>query len=220
MEPIERVTGVAAPLLVDDVNTDQIAPTSAHVGLHPDYAAMLFANWRASAGNAGDPFVLDRPEFAECAILVVGHNFGCGSSRESAVWAMTARGIRCIVARSFSDIYRENCLRNVVVPVVLAESEGPAFEAAVVGDAGADSFDVDLRTQRITCPDGRAFEFELQPAERKALMSGSDDIALTLEQLASIEAWERRMRARHRWLQAAPTPVPNQPATGGETRWT
>ena len=133
MQPFSRHTAVAAPLIRDDINTDQIAPVQMARGLKPDYREILFL--RARRGPDGSPnpdFVLNKPQFQNPAILVTGNNFGCGSSREAAVWSMLATGIRCIVARNFADIYRENCLQNGVLPVTLSADDFGRFEAAVL----------------------------------------------------------------------------------------
>src|SRR5277367_4571807 len=139
MEPFTTLTGVAVPLLADDINTDQITPV--HRDLHPDYGKLLFQRKRKQADGTDDPdFALNKPQFRGAKILVAGENFGCGSSRESAVWAFVAVGIRCLVARSFADIYRDNCLKNGVLPVVLSTGDAEAFEALVVKTDGAASF--------------------------------------------------------------------------------
>src|SRR6185312_11073614 len=112
--------GIAVPLLQDDINTDRIAPVAAMRHLKPDYKALLFMRDRRRDDGSADPdFVLNKPQFREPGILVTGDNFGAGSSRESAVWGMLANDIRVIVAKSFADIYRENCLQNGLLPVVL-----------------------------------------------------------------------------------------------------
>ncbi len=118
MQPFTTHTGIAVPLIKDDINTDQIAPVAAMRNLKPDYKALLFMRSRSEEPD----FVLNKPQFREPGILVAGHNFGAGSSRESAVWGMLANNIRVIVAKSFADIYRENCLQNGLLPVVLASS--------------------------------------------------------------------------------------------------
>src|SRR5262249_37252220 len=113
MQPFTSHTGIAVPLLKDDINTDQIAPVQAMRALKPDYQALLFMRARQRDDGSEDPdFALNQPQFRNPGILVAGHNFGAGSSREAAVWGMLANGIRVIVARSFADIYRENCLQN------------------------------------------------------------------------------------------------------------
>ena len=120
MQPFARHTAIAAPLIKDDINTDQIAPILHLRGLKEDYRAMLFHRARRRDDGSEDPdFVLNKPQFRGAGILVTGQNFGAGSSRESAVWSMLANGIRVIVAKSFADIYRENCLHNGLLPVVL-----------------------------------------------------------------------------------------------------
>lgn len=198
MKPFTRVEGPAAPLIENDINTDQIAPAGhGHRTLNPDYAEQLFSGRRGGS----ETFVLDRPEYRNAAILVTGSNFGCGSSRESAVWAVAASGIRCIVAESFADIYRDNCLKNGVLPVVLSPQDNEAFRKAVLADAGGSSFSADLESQRLTTPDGRFFPFEMPASEREILLKGLDDIGLTEIHLEEIEDWEARTRAERPWLQ-------------------
>jgi 3-isopropylmalate/(R)-2-methylmalate dehydratase small subunit len=202
MQPFTTLTGVAAALLQDDVNTDQITPINRN--MNPDWAALLFANARKLPDGSDDPdFPLNKPQFRRPSILVTGRNFGCGSSREGAVWAMIATGIRCIVARSFADIYRENCLQNGVLPVELAPADSEAFEARVLAADGAAPFTVDLQTQRISGPGGGDLAFEMLAADRMRLLEGLDDIGLTLRHAQEIAAWEKRMGGEHPWLQTA-----------------
>jgi len=190
MTPFEAVEGVAVALLEDNVDTDAIAPLD--VSRRPDYARMLFRRRRDAARAAGSTFILDQPEYAQARILVAGANFGCGSSRESAVWALVAFGIRCVVARSFADAFRQNCLRNGLLPVEPAPAAAAAFEQLVTAAAGQAYFGADLRTQVITAPGGVRFGFAIDAHERDALLEGLDDIGLTLRLLPQIEAWERR----------------------------
>jgi 3-isopropylmalate/(R)-2-methylmalate dehydratase small subunit len=202
MQPFTTLTGVAVPLLQDDINTDQITPINRN--MNPDWAALLFANARKRPDGSDDPnFSLNQPQFRKPSILVTGRNFGCGSSREGAVWAMIATGIRCIVARSFADIYRENCLQNGLLPVELAPADSTAFEARVRAADGAAPFTVDLQTQRISGPGGPDLAFEMPPADRMRLIEGLDDIGLTLKHAPDIAAWEKRMGSAHPWLQTA-----------------
>lgn len=203
MEPFRTLTAIAAPLLLDNVDTDAIAPASGDSRrLHPDYAAMFFARKRRRADGSEDPdFILNRGPFRSAQILVTGSRFGCGSARESAVWSLTAFGIRCIIARSFAEMYRDNCLRNGVLPVVLGEAERAAFEAGVVATDGAVPYTVDLQAQAVVAPDGRRFVFTLDPIDRLALLEGTDPIALTLRSEPEIVAWEARMLAQQPWLQ-------------------
>jgi 3-isopropylmalate dehydratase small subunit len=155
MQPFTRHTGIAVPLIGDDINTDQIAPVQAMRQLKPDYRTLLFMRARRHDDGSENPdFVLNKPQFRQPGILVTGHNFGAGSSREAAVWGMLANDIRVIVARSFADIYRENCLQNGLAPVVLAAEDAQAFEQRVIAVDGAVPFTVDLNAQRISGPGG------------------------------------------------------------------
>jgi 3-isopropylmalate/(R)-2-methylmalate dehydratase small subunit len=199
MQPFTRHTGIAVPLLKDDINTDQIAPVLAMRALKPDYKALLFMRTRSEEPD----FVLNQPQFREPGILVAGQNFGAGSSREAAVWGMLANNIRVIVARSFADIYRENCLQNGLLPVVLAPPDAEAFEARVLAANGAAPFTVDLVTQRISGPGGPDIAFELPAADRMRLHEGLDDIGLTLKHRDEIVSWEQRMASAQPWLQTA-----------------
>jgi 3-isopropylmalate/(R)-2-methylmalate dehydratase small subunit len=204
MQPFTSHTGIAVPLLKDDINTDQIAPVQSMRALKPDYKALLFMRARRRDDGSEDPdFVLNRPQFRNPGILVTGHNFGAGSSREAAVWGMLANGIRVIVARSFADIYRENCLQNGLLPVVLAAADAQAFETRVLAVNGAAPFTVDLTRQRISGPAGPDIAFEIPAADRMRLIEGLDDIGLSLKHVDAITSWERRMAAEQPWLQTA-----------------
>jgi 3-isopropylmalate dehydratase small subunit len=202
MQPFTVLTGIAVPLLQDDINTDQIAPI--HRSLNPDYAALLFQRARKLPDGGDDPdFPLNKPQFRKPGILVTGRNFGCGSSRESAVWAMLAVGIRCIVARSFADIYRENCLQNGLLPVELPPADLEAFAARAIAANGAAPFTVDLTAQLISGPGGPDIAFEIAAADRMRLLEGLDEIGLTLKHADEIAAWEKRTRDTQPWLQTA-----------------
>lgn len=198
MTPFLTATGVAVPLVLDDINTDQIAPQQIDRSLNPDYRVMLFRRQRQDAG-----FILNRPQYRSAAILVGGSNFGCGSARETAVWALMAWGIRCVVARGFADIFRENCLQNGVLPLELAEADHAAFAARVIAADGHAPFTVDLVTQRISGPGGADIAFDIAPSDRTRLIEGLDDIGLTLKHADDIVAWERRTAAATPWLQSA-----------------
>jgi 3-isopropylmalate dehydratase small subunit len=204
MQPFVSHTGIAAPLLVDDMNTDQIAPVLHSRGLKDDYQAMLFHRARRRDDGSENPdFVLNKPQFRGAGILVTGQNFGAGSSRESAVWSMLANNIRAIVAKSFADIYRENCLQNGLLPVTLAPDDADAFIARVVAVDGAAPFTVDLVTQRISGPGGPDIAFEISGPDRTRLLEGLDDIGLTLKHKDEVVNWERRAAAAQPWLQMA-----------------
>ncbi len=199
MQPFTTHTGIAVPLLRDDVNTDEVSPVQAMRDMNPDYKKLLFMRRRAEQPD----FVLNQPQFANPGILVTGHNFGAGSSREAAVWGMLANNIRVIVAKSFADIYRENCLQNGLLPVVLAPADADAFIARVVAVNGSAPFTVDLPSQRISGPGGPDISFEVPAADRMRLLEGLDDIGLTLKHTDAITAWENRTVASQPWLQQA-----------------
>lgn len=204
MQPFLRHTAVAAALLRDDVNTDQIAPVLNVRGLHEDYAATLFHRARRREDGSEDPdFVLNKPQFRSAGILVTGQNFGAGSSRESAVWSMLANNIRVIVARSFADIYRENCLQNGLLPVVLGGSAADDLTARVLAADGAAPFTVDLVAQRISGPGGDDIGFQIAAADRTRLIEGLDDIGLTLKHAGDVARWEEHAAAAQPWLQSA-----------------
>ena len=204
MQPFSSHTAVAAPLLRDDINTDQIAPVMHGRDLKEDYKVTLFYRARRREDGSEDPdFMLNKPQFRDAGILVTGNNFGAGSSRESAVWAMVANNIRVIVAKSFADIYRENCLQNGVLPIVLTAQEADDLTARVVAANGAAPFTVDLVSQRISGPGGAEMPFDIAAADRMRLLEGLDDIGLTLKHMNEIASWERRIAAAQPWLQTA-----------------
>jgi 3-isopropylmalate dehydratase small subunit len=204
MQRFTRHTAIAAPLLQDDINTDQIAPVLHGRGLKEDYRVTLFYRARRREDGGENPdFVLNKPQFRNAGILVTGNNFGAGSSRESAVWSMLANDIRVIVAKSFADIYRENCLQNGLLPIVLAPDAADAFTARVIAADGAAPFTVDLESQRISGPGGGDIAFEIAPADRMRLLEGLDDIGLTLKHMVEIASWEQRTAAAQPWLQSA-----------------
>jgi 3-isopropylmalate/(R)-2-methylmalate dehydratase small subunit len=202
MEPWTTLTGVAASLPQDDVDTDQILPTPWLRDPNADMAKGLFGYLRrVPPGKSESDFVLEQPAFRQTRILVCGSNFGCGSSREHAVWAIKAFGVRCLIAASFADVFRENCLRNGVLAIRLPGDEMDALHRDVQSVAGAAPFVVDLQEKRIVRPDGRAIAFEISAHEREALLLGLDDIGLTERHLAEIEQWESTARHSLPFLQ-------------------
>lgn len=196
MQRFERVEGTAVPLLQENIDTDQVLPSSYMRGLNPDYAAGFFGNARK------DPaFVLNDPAYRDAKILVAGDNFGCGSTREHAVWAIEASGLRVIASTTLPDVFRDNCLKNGILPLVLAPAEHAQLAAATLAAAGRAPFSVDLVAQRIAGPDGFALAFDMPAAQRTALLEGLDEIGLTLREEAAIAAYEARDRERHPWQQ-------------------
>jgi 3-isopropylmalate dehydratase small subunit len=204
MKAFTRISGAAAPFLENDVNTDQIAPVGGGARMSENYAETFFRHRRRLPDGAQDPaFVFNRPQFQTPAIVVTGLNFGCGSSRESAVWVFAAIGVSCIVARSFADIYRENCVQNGILPIVLGDVDASRMEAAVVAADGHQTFDIDLTTMQITGPNALSMTFELPESDRLRLLEGLDDIGLTLKHLSEIQALEQKLAVDLPWSQRA-----------------
>jgi 3-isopropylmalate/(R)-2-methylmalate dehydratase small subunit len=203
MEPFTRLTAVAAPLDLAQVDTDRIIPARflrrpRSVG----YGQFLFHDLRRGVDGAVDPgFVLERAPYRAAQILVAAENFGCGSSREGAVWALMGAGFRAVIAPSFGDIFAANALQNGLLPVVLPAAVVAGLRAALAAAPGAE-LTVDLRGQTVTAADGPAHRFEIDAFAKAALLSGQDAIALTLGHAAAIEAWEARRAAEWPWVRA------------------
>ena len=214
MEPFRTLTGVAASFPQDDVDTDQILPTPYLRDMKADLSEGLFAYLRRTKdGGRNTDFVLEQPAYTKARILVVGRNFGCGSSREHAVWSVKAFGIGCVIAESFAEVFRENCLRNGILPIVLSAPEMAALHERVQRLEGAQPLTVDLQQCLVIEPDGHRTSFEMAAAERSALLEGLDDTGLTLRQSASIDAWERRMLTERPFMQIT-KPLATVPGPG------
>lgn len=204
MEPFTSITGPVVPFLEDDLNTDQIAPIQMSRELKPDYADLLFKRQRQNAdGSRNARHILEQPQYKRPAILLSRHNFGCGSSREAAVWCLQAVGIRCIVARSIADIFRENCLQNGVLPVELDDATAAALEARVLAADGHGAFTAALPNQTISGPGGPDIRFEIGASDKMRLIEGLDDIGVSLKHDPDIKAWEAKAAERFPWMQAA-----------------
>ena len=202
MEPFRTLTGVAAPLPMVNVDTDMIIPkqflkTIKRSGL----AKGLFYELRTDeAGNPKD-FVLDQPAYRDARILVGGENFGCGSSREHAPWALLDFGIRCVIAPSFADIFYNNCFKNGILPIVLPQEDVDKLMDDAERGANA-VVTVDLEAQEIRGPDGGVVRFDIDPFRKHCLINGLDDIGLTLQQAPAIDTYESQQRTGQPWLWA------------------
>lgn len=198
MTPFTKLTAVAAPLIRDNIDTDAIIPSremksTGKTGL----ADGLFAPWRylTPGGRDRDPaFVLNQPAFASAQIILGGANFGCGSSREHAVWALAEYGIRAVIAPSFAPIFAGNCTRNGIVPVVL-----PADAVAGIASDGG-PVTVDLEQQRVSLADGRHWPFDIGAEPRAMLLEGLDAIDLTFKHRAEIAAFQAADRRARPWI--------------------
>ena len=197
MQPFTTLTGVAAPLRVINVDTDMIIPkqylkTIKRTGL----GTGLFAEARYRDDGSENPdFVLNKPAYRNTRILVAGDNFGCGSSREHAPWALLDFGIRCVISTSFADIFYNNCFKNGVLPIVVSpEDLEKLFDDA---DRGANAtLTVDLENQTIQGPDGGTLHFDIDAFRKHCLVNGLDDIGLTLEKAPAIETYEKKLAER------------------------
>lgn len=202
MENFTTLTGVAAPMPLVNIDTDMIIPkqflkTIKRTGL----GANLFDEMRFDRdGNEIEDFVLNQPAYREAQILVAGDNFGCGSSREHAPWALLDFGIRCVISTSFADIFYNNCFKNGILPVVLPQEQVDALMKDA--EKGANSrITVDLEEQVITGSDGETYTFDVDPFKKHCLLNGLDDIGLTVENAAaSIDAYETRVSAERPWV--------------------
>ena len=201
MEPFTRMTAVAAPIETANVNTDQIIPARfLRKPRDEAYHRYLFHDLRLGEdGTERDDFILNQPPYREARILVGARNFGCGSSREAAVFALTANDIRCVIAPSFGDIFFNNCFSNGVLAVRLDEETVRAFWAQLRQQPGA-TMTVDLAAQTIVAADGAAHRFEIEAFRKQCLLNGLDEIRLTLEREADIAAFEERYRQETSWL--------------------
>ena len=201
MEPFTQLTGVAAPLPMINVDTDMIVPkqflkTITRTGL----GSALFHEMRTRADGSLDPdFVLNKPAWHNAKILVTGANFGCGSSREHAPWALLDFGIRCLMAPSFADIFYNNCFKNGILPVVLPQDiiDRLMDDAERGGDA---IISVALEKQEICRPGGGCVTFEIDPFRKQCLLNGWDDIGLTLRNEAKISEFETRRKLEAPWV--------------------
>ena len=201
MQPFTVLTGVAAPLPMINIDTDMIIPkqflkTIKRTGLGK---SLFFDQRYLDDGEEDGRFVLNRPAYRNARILIAGENFGCGSSREHAPWALLDFGIRCVIAPSFADIFYNNCFKNGILPVVLPGEEVARLMAEAEQGANA-VFTVDLAAQQVMTPDGRQVPFEIDSFRKHCLLHGLDDIAQTLEKAVSIQAFEERQRVEQPWL--------------------
>ncbi|HEX8166774.1 MAG TPA: 3-isopropylmalate dehydratase small subunit [Beijerinckiaceae bacterium] len=197
MQPFTVLTGVAAPLKIVNVDTDMIIPkqylkTIKRTGL----GTGLFAEMRYRDDGSENPdFVLNRPAYRKAQIIVAGDNFGCGSSREHAPWALLDFGIRCVISTGFADIFYNNCFKNGILPIkVSPEDLDKLFDDA---ERGANAtLTVDLEAQEIRGPDGGVVKFDIDSHRKHCLLNGLDDIGLTMEKAPAIEAYEKKLAAR------------------------
>ena len=201
MQKFDTLTGVAAPLNIVNIDTDMIIPkqflkTIKRTGLG---TSLFFEMRYTQEGQELPDFVLNKPAYRKSQVLVAGDNFGCGSSRENAPWALLDFGIRCVISTSFADIFYNNCFKNGILPITVS----PDDLKKLMDDAERGSnatMTIDLPNQEIRGPDGGKVKFDIDPFRKHCLLNGLDDIALTLEKSAAIDAYEKKQAAGQAWL--------------------
>ena len=201
MQKFDKLSGVAAPLNILNIDTDMIIPkqflkTIKRSGL----GVNLFSEMRYTDDGGENPdFVLNKPAYRNAEILVAGDNFGCGSSREHAPWALLDFGIRCVISTSFADIFYNNCFKNGILPIKVSADERDAL-LADAADAENPELTIDLAGQTISRPNGVAISFDIDPFRKQCLLDGLDDIGLTMEKETSISTFEEGRKAGMPWL--------------------
>jgi 3-isopropylmalate/(R)-2-methylmalate dehydratase small subunit len=200
MDKFTTLTGVAAPMPIVNVDTDMIIPkdylkTIARTGLGKG----LFSDMRYNEDGSDNPdFVLNKPAYRNAKILVAGDNFGCGSSREHAPWALLDFGIRCVISTSFADIFYNNCFKNGILPVIVAQEDLDKLMDDAERGANA-TLTVDLEAKVIRGPDGGEIQFEVDEFKRHCLLNGLDDIGLTMEKAPAIDGFEKKLAESRPW---------------------
>lgn len=200
MQKFDTLTGVAAPLPMMNVDTDMIIPkqylkTIKRTGL----GSALFSEMRYNeAGEENPDFVLNKPAYRNAKVLVAGENFGCGSSREHAPWALLDFGFRCVISTSFADIFYNNCFKNGILPIVVSASDLEKLMDDASRGANA-TLTIDLEAQTIKGPDGGTIRFDIDPFRKKCLLEGLDDIGLTMQKAPAIAAYEEAMSVGRPW---------------------
>jgi 3-isopropylmalate/(R)-2-methylmalate dehydratase small subunit len=200
MEPFTRLTGVAVPIDEPNVDTNQLCPTRFNkVPRGPGHAKILFHDRRFNLDGTEKEHILNVEPFNQARIVVADRNWGCGSSRESAVYALYEFGIRCVIASSFGDIHANNCAKNGVLPLVLPQEDVVALRRQLHDQPGA-TISVDLASQTVNGPDGKQYGFDVHPVRKKCLLEGLDDIERTRQYDDQTAAFEVAYRAERPWL--------------------
>jgi 3-isopropylmalate/(R)-2-methylmalate dehydratase small subunit len=196
--------GVAASLPIPDINTDAVIPASYQRTLNDDPGKGLFAGWRYDLeGKEVPDFILNREPYRNSKIIVAGENFGCGSSREFAVWALMRFGVRCVIAPSFGDIFYENSFKNGLLPAILPQSQVDTLHEHL-SRTNDPTLTVDLTRQVIELPNGETIPFSVPATRRVALLEGLDEIGQTLRFAEDIEAFQQRQRTAEPWIYVRP----------------
>jgi 3-isopropylmalate/(R)-2-methylmalate dehydratase small subunit len=202
MLPFRQIEGIAAPMPIDNVDTDAIIPSSETRSVSRlGYGEKVFANWRYAQGTRAviPDFVLNRPPFDKASILVAGQNFGCGSSREAAVWALSQFGIRCVIAAGYGTIFRNNCIHNGLLPITLPSDLVEALLQQLQSGT-TPNVAVDLEACSVRFPDGMPHRFTIGARDREMLLHGLDEIELTLRNRQQIEEFRANDQVARAWI--------------------
>jgi 3-isopropylmalate/(R)-2-methylmalate dehydratase small subunit len=200
MQPFTTLNAIAAPFDQPNIDTNQLCPTRFNkVPRGPKYARVLFHDLRFNADGTEKDFILNRAPYRHAGIIVADRNFGCGSSRESAVYALYEFGVRCVIAPSFGDIFANNCGKNGLLPVMLPTAVVDEIRLQLNAQTGA-TLAIDLVTQTVTDANGATHRFEIHPVRRQCLLEGLDDVDRTRQYQGAIEAFEAEYKGVRRWL--------------------
>ncbi|MDE4192209.1 3-isopropylmalate dehydratase small subunit [Phaeobacter gallaeciensis] len=201
MEKFEKLTGIAAPMPLVNIDTDMIIPKVFLKSIQrTGFGKNLFDEMRYNRDGSEIPdFVLNKPQYRNAEILVAGDNFGCGSSREHAPWAIADFGIKCVISTSFADIFFNNCFKNGILPIVLPQEQVDILMKDAEKGANA-RMTVDLEAQEITTSDGEVIKFDVDAFKKHCLLNGLDDIGLTMEKAGAIETFENKMAQERPWV--------------------
>jgi 3-isopropylmalate/(R)-2-methylmalate dehydratase small subunit len=206
MQPFRQLNAIAAPIMRANVDTDTVIRIERMVGngIRGKLGQWAFENLRYRPDKSEDPdFILNREPYRQAEILVTGPNFGCGSSREAAVWALQEWGVRAVIGSGFGDIFFANCFQNGILPIVVDRAIVESLAEEVEHSQGAGRIAIDLEAQTITAPSGRQYGFAIDPRRRAGLLEGLDEVALTLRRDADIRAFQANAKTSQPWLYLA-----------------
>ncbi|GIQ74634.1 3-isopropylmalate dehydratase small subunit [Bradyrhizobium sp. RD5-C2] len=209
-KPFDKLTATAAPIMRANIDTDVIIRIERLVGnsIRGTLGKWAFGSLRYLADGSENPdFILNREPYREAEILVTGPNFGCGSSREGAVWSLQERGIRAVIGSGFGDIFFANCFQNGILPVVVDKAVVDQLAADIEATQGAGKVSIDLEAQTIVSPSGARHSFEIDPRRREGLLKGLDEVALTLQRDGEIHAFQAADRTARPWIHFQKTPA-------------
>ena len=208
--PFTSLSAIAAPIMRSNIDTDVIIRIERLVGtsIRGTLGKWAFGSLRYLPDGSENPeFILNREPYRKAEILITGPNFGCGSSREGAVWSLQEMGIRAVIGSSFGDIFFANCFQNGILPIVIDKAIVDGLAAEVEHSQGAGRISIDLQEQTISSPSGKRHRFEIDPRRRQGLLQGLDEVALTLQRDAEIRAFQASDRIERPWIHFARNPA-------------